>query len=174
MYLIKLFAVLGITCSFAGATQPMGRVTATEGVRINGEGVPEKTAPTWPVLANDAVATTTRPAVLMLLKNDRAYMDSQTSLKVEDFDGVPSLHLALGKICVKVGKESALQIFASGEQLSIAHPFEGTVTLSAPQQKATVTAGRCHFPVVPVVAGTAAAVGAAAAGTAILRASPSH
>lgn len=174
MYLIKLFAVLAITCSFARATEPLGKVTATKGVLINGEGVPEKTAPTWPVSANDDVATTTNPAVLMLLKNDRAYMDSQTSLKVEDFDGVPSLHLALGKICVKVAKESALQIFASGEQLSIARPFEGTVTLSAPQQKVTVTAGRCHFPVVPVLAGTAVAVAAAAAGTAILTVSPSH
>jgi len=174
MYLIKLFAVLGLACSLACATQPLGKITTTEGVLINGEGVPQKTAPTWPVAANDEVATTTNPAVLMLLKNDRAYMDAKTSLQMEDTGGIPSLHLALGRICLKVAKESVLQIFALGEQLSIAHPFEGSVTLSTPHEKATVTAGRCRFPVIPVVAGTAAAAAAAAAGAAIVTASPAR
>lgn len=185
MQLIRLFAIAGVTCSLFGAP-PLAKITAVNGVLINGKPVPDKTAPTWPVLGNDAVSTTTNSAVLVLPKGDRALLGLETSVRLLERDGVVTLELASGELCLLINRTSNLQVFASGAQLNIPHPFEGSVTMLAPEYKAVVKDGGCRVRSgafltnkkvwIPAAAGAAAAAAAAgvATGQSVTPASPSQ
>jgi hypothetical protein len=143
MHLMRLFALVGVACSLS-AGAPIAKITAVTGLLINDKPVPDKTAPTWPVIGNDVVSTTTNSAVLVLPKGDRALLGLETSIRLLERDGVVTLELAAGELCLLINRASNLQVFASGADLTIPHPFEGSVTLRAPEQKAVVKEGGCR------------------------------
>ena len=97
MNLAKLLAIPALIC-VGFAAPPVARITAVNGLLINGKQVPDKTAPTWPVLGNDTLATTANTAVLVLPKGDRALLDTETSVRVLDHDGTVTLVLTGGEL----------------------------------------------------------------------------
>jgi hypothetical protein len=172
-------------CCLSGAG-PLAKVTTAAGVQINGKEVPQKTAPSWPVEANDAVATANDPAIL-LIAGDRALMEPKTSVRMLERGGAARLEVDGGEVCLRTRSGSTLQVFAAGDELAVHHPFEGMVTFNAVERKpASVKASACQFPApgwLPSKAMTpgaaAAAAGAAAAsrvatGDAVPVASPSR
>lgn len=173
MKLKRLLAFASLFCAWSTAA-PIAKITAVQGLLINGKQLPDKTAPTWPVVGHDAIVTTNNPAVLVLPKGDRALLEPESSIRVLERDGVVTLELMGGEMCLLIHGKSDLQLLPADAASSITYPFEGSVTLRASQRKAAVRRGGCR--VRPgastvgknVVIGAVVADAAMAAGTAAL------
>jgi hypothetical protein len=158
--------------SLVCAAPQLARVTTAAGLLINGKAVPQKAGPDWPLIANDQVTTTHEPATVMLPKGDRAFLDPDTSIRLLEADGIVTLELERGVICLRTVRESKLRVLAGGAQLQIDHPFEGSIELT-PGQKPVVKSGGCRQEpgafwknkkvIIPAAAAGAAAAAAAAA-----------
>src|SRR4051812_40828621 len=116
-----LFAV-AITTGLLPAAPPVAKVTTAPGVSINGNEIPQKTAPSWPVAAGDQVATDNNPAILMIA-SDRALMEPKTMVRMLERSDVVKLELDAGQVCLRTRRGSTLLVFAAGEELTVPHPF---------------------------------------------------
>lgn len=166
---MHLKILLSFVCLFYGwsAAAPIAKITVAKGLLINSKPVPDKIAPTWPVVGNDAITTTTNPAVLIMPKGDRALLEAKSAVRLFERDGVVTLELVGGELCLLVHGKSDLQILPSDAAVPITYPFEGSIILGASQQKAVVKRGGCRVRAGAFPAGQKAAIAAAAlAGTA--------
>lgn len=164
-FMKPLFVAL-ITLSAAHAAPPVAKVTTAAGLRLNGKDMPDKTAPTWPVSISDKVTTSSHPALMMLPRGDRAELDAETSVVLTDRGGSLTLELISGKLCLNITHHSTIQAYAAGAPLTLPKPFEGSVTLPALAQQATMTANGCKIRLGHMSAGEKAALAAGAIGAA--------
>jgi hypothetical protein len=128
MPLTKLIALAGLACSWSAAAL-IAKFTDVKGLFINSKPVPDKTTPTRPVVGNDAMATTTNPAVLVLPKGGRALLEAENTIRLLERNGDFTLEIVGGELCLLMHDKSHIQMFTSGAELPIT-PHSRALSLS--------------------------------------------
>ena len=64
--------------SNAMAASSVGKMTASGSVQLNGVQLPVEGVPSWPLVLGDEIATTARPATIMLNDGSRVYVEKNS------------------------------------------------------------------------------------------------
>ena len=121
--------------SNAMAASLVGKMTASGSVQLNGVQLPVEGVPSWPLVLGDEIATTSRPATIMLNDGSRVYVEknSRVALKKGLAEKIQVLLMAGGLryFLRESGPNSPVTIVAQGQQISGVGMSEGVVAITA-------------------------------------------
>ena len=78
--MLVLFAVIAALLAASG---PVGRITSSGAVTVNGSPVPATAVASLPVVAGDEIATSSAAAVIVFADNSRATIEPNSRVKLE-------------------------------------------------------------------------------------------
>ena len=121
--------------SNAMAASSVGKMTASGSVQLNGVQLPVEGVPSWPLVLGDEIATTARPATIMLNDGSRVYVEKNSRVAMKKgLAGKIQVLLVAGSLRYILGGSGAgspVSIVAQGQQVSGAAMPEGVVSITA-------------------------------------------
>ena len=186
MYNARLTFFLVVLVSFAVAAVPIATVVSGDGLKVRGTPVPASGVSSWPIANGDELASGASPAVVMFKDQSRLTLDSGSRVKLEQRGGNTCIFLQVGSVKLSAVAGAKIGLCGLGKSLVAQTPFEGQVTMTAPNTlkvdaaKGTMAEGKSPCAESPLFAAmggkttavviiAAAAAGGTAAGIAVTR-----
>ena len=125
--------ILMMTTVVLMAADPVGRVTSSGALTLNGKAVPATAVSSLPVVAGDEIATSGSPAMIYFTDSSRATLEPNSRVKLEGGSSSVALRVLSGSVDLKQ---------AEGSQVSLIPP----VPPVAPNSAAGQTSGQSLAP----------------------------
>jgi hypothetical protein len=134
-----LLSLLALLCVVAFAASPVGTLTSSGVVQVNGKGLPNTGAPNWPIASGDEVFVVSGSAVIALAGGERVTLPANSRIALKVCDSCV-LQLFAGSAGYAVPQGSKFQICALGRPVRLAG--EGSVAIEGPEKVVVNAAGK--------------------------------
>jgi hypothetical protein len=99
-----------MTAAVVMAAVPLGRVTSSGPLTVNGKAVPATAVSSLPVVVGDEVATSSSSAMIYFADKSRAAIAPNSRIKVEMRNSAPVLHILAGDVDLRRAAGSTLSL----------------------------------------------------------------
>ena len=93
------------------AADPVGRVTSSGPLTLNGRAVPATAVSSLPVVAGDEIVTSSSPAMIYFSDKSRATLEPNSRVKLEFSGSSETLRVLSGSVDLNRAKDSRLTLF---------------------------------------------------------------
>ena len=98
------------------AADPVGKITSSGPLTLNGKAVPATAGSSLPIVAGDEIVTSSSPATVCFGDRSRAKIEPNSRVKLETRDTSVALHVLSGSVDLNRAK---------GSQVSLIQPIRG-------------------------------------------------
>jgi hypothetical protein len=105
---LKIILSMAACSVMAMAASPVGKLSASNGVKISGSDVSFRGIPSWPIMAGDRIQTTSMMAVLVLNDGSQFRIAPNSSVQIEATAGKQTVRVVEGQVNGPATVESSL------------------------------------------------------------------
>ena len=120
--------ILIMSAAILMAAEPLGRVTGSGPLSLNGKAVPETAASSLPLVAGDEIVTSSDSAMIYFADKSRATIAPNSRVRLEATNSSTVLHVLSGNAELKQAEGSKVSLIGATSQAS-------TTTAAAPASK---------------------------------------
>ena len=93
------------------AADPVGRVTSSGPLTLNGKALPATAVSSLPVVAGDEIATSGSSAMIYFTDKSRATLEPNSRVKLDSSSSSVTMHILSGSVDLNRAKDSRLTVF---------------------------------------------------------------